>query len=117
PNVFAADLPMNLTTVISDLERMRTALSSQGGELAVASFVWLVHDGMRLDLTRHLAIYRYLNDTYWPISYALIRRMADFQNRVFRKYAESRRLAYVDIAGMFPQDPDLFDDAIHLKYE
>jgi hypothetical protein len=117
PNAFAPDLPMDLTAVVSDLERMRTALSAQGGELAVASFIWLVRDGMRLDLARHLSIYRYLNDTYWPVSYALMRRVADFQNRVFEKYARGRHLAYFDIAGEFPQDPDLFDDAIHLKYE
>ena len=46
-----------------------------------------------------------------------MRRMADFQNRVFEKYAGARGLPYLDVAGAFPQDPDLFDDAIHMKYE
>jgi hypothetical protein len=117
PDVFSAALPMDLRQVVSDLERMRTALSARGSELAVSSFVWLVHDGMVLDPARHLSIHRFLNDTYWPVPYALMRRMADFQNRVFQKYAAARNLPYIDIAGAFPQDPDLFDDAIHMKYD
>jgi len=116
PDVFASDLPMDLRQVVSDLKNMREALAARGGELAISSFVWLVHDGMQLDLKRHLQIYRYLNDSYWPISYALMRRMADFQNRVFEKYAQVERLPYLDIAERFPQDPDLFGDAIHMTY-
>jgi hypothetical protein len=72
---------------------------------------------MRLDLARHMAIYRYLNDTYWPITYAQMRRMADVQNRLFEKFARVNHLPFLDIAGAFPQDPDLFDDGIHMKYE
>jgi hypothetical protein len=115
PDAFAPVLPMDLKQVVSDLENMRRALAARGGELAVSSFVWLVHDGMTLDLKRHLTIYRYLNDSYWPISYALKRRMADFQNRVFENYARSEKLPYLQIANRFPQDPDLFDDAIHMN--
>jgi hypothetical protein len=117
PDVFSAALPMDLHAVVSNLDDMRTSLQANGSDLAVSSFIWLVHDGMRLDLTRHLAIHRQLNDTYWPVSYTLMRRMADFQNRVFEKYARVRKLPYIDIAGRFPQDPDLFDDAIHLNYD
>ncbi len=116
PDPSSRALPMDLVQVLSDLDRMRAALSPQHGELAVSSFMWLVHDGLRLDLTRHLTIYRYLNDTYWPVSYALMRRMADFQNRVFEKYARDRMLTYLDVAGALPQDPDLFDDGIHMTY-
>jgi hypothetical protein len=117
PDLAAPVLPMDLKQVVSDLNDMREALKPNGGELAVASFVWLVHDGMRLDLARHPAIHRYLNDTYWPITYAHMRRMADFQNRVFEKVARASDLPFLDIAAAFPQDPDLFDDGIHLKYE
>ena len=116
PGLAARDLPMDLNQVLSDLDAMRRALEAQGGELAVSSFVWLVHDGMQLDLKRHLSIYRYLNDSFWPVSYALMRRMADFQNRVFEKYAKTSAIPYFDVAAAYPQDPDLFDDAIHMNY-
>ena len=116
PNLSVRDLPMDLNQVLSDLRSMRRAVAPRGGLLSVSSFVWLVHDGLQLDLKRHLAIYRYLNDSYWPISYALIRRMADFQNRVFEKYARTAGIPYFDIAGSYPPDPDLFDDAIHMNY-
>jgi len=116
PDLSARDLPMDLNRVIADLDRMRGALAPGHGELAVSSFVWLVHEGLKLDLKRHLAIYRYLNDSYWPVGYALMRRMADFQNRVFAKYARTAAIPYFDVAGAYPQDPDLFDDGIHMNY-
>ena len=108
-------LPMDLPRVVSDLESMRTALAASGGELAVSSFIWLAHDRLRLDPNRHREIYRFLNANYWPLTYAHLRRMADFQNRVFEAYARSRSLSFIDIARAFPADPDLFDDAIHMN--
>lgn len=116
PDLSARDLPMDLDEVIADLDRMRQALAPGRGDLAVSSFVWLVHPGLQLDLKRHLPIYRYLNDSYWPITYALMRRMADFQNRVFAKYARVNGLPFFDVAALSPQDPDLFDDGIHMNY-
>jgi hypothetical protein len=116
PDVFSPSLPMDLPRVVADLESMRKALAGQGAELAVSSFVWLVRPGLRLDLNRQLTLYRYLNDSYWPISYALMRRMADFQNRVFERYATSKKLPFIDMARAFPGDPELFGDAIHMKY-
>ena len=43
-----------------------------------------------------------------------MRRMADFQNRVFERFAAARDLGFLDFYGEFPRDPDLFSDAIHL---
>jgi hypothetical protein len=57
---------------------------------------------------------RYLNDTYWPITYAHMRRTADFQNRVFENYARRDGLVFFDVAKDFPRDPDPFSDAIHM---
>ena len=85
-------------------------------ELVLSSFVWIVHDGMRLDLDRDLTLYNYLNRTYWPFTYAEMRRIADFQNRVFEKYARVHQLPFIDMAAEFPQDPALAGDAIHLRY-
>ncbi len=116
PDPDATSLPLQLPTVIHNLDVVRDATRKAGGRLAVGSFMWLVPDpDRRLDFPRHLAIYQYLNTNLWPASYAHIRRMADFQNRVFRAYADTRGdVAYLEIAGALPQDPDLFDDPIHM---
>ncbi len=114
PQIDRPDLPMDLTNVVRSLDEARTAVAPPHGELAVASFTWLVYDGLRLDLARDLNIFRYLNDNYWPVTYSHMRRMADFQNRVFEKYARVHGLPYFDIAGEYPRDPALFIDAIHL---
>ena len=115
PDASDRRLPMDLPRVVADLENMRATLEASGGELAVSSFIWLVHDQLRLDPKRHREIYRYLNSNYWPLTYAHLRRMSDFQNRVFESYARAHGLPLIDIARSFPQDPDLFDDAIHMN--
>ena len=117
PDVTRVPLPMDLDAVLANLDSMRTSLRDTGGELAVSSFLWIVYPGMVLDLSRHLPLYQYLNDTYWPASYAHMRRMADFQNRVFENYAKHDDLVFLDLARDFPRDPDLFGDAIHLTPE
>jgi hypothetical protein len=42
-----------------------------------------------------------------------MRRMADFQNRVFRLWAAENQIPLIDVAGQMPKHPDLYDDAIH----
>lgn len=108
-------IPLNLNVILADLETMRTSLTSSGGDLVIASFVWLVADGLQLDPRRDGSVYSYLNQTFWPFSYAHMRRMADFQNRVFAKYARTKGLDLIDLAGVYPRDPELFADAIHFK--
>jgi hypothetical protein len=115
PNPDDPRLPMDLPAMIRDLDSMKAALQPADGELVVSSFLWMVRDGMKLDLRLNMNIYDYLNRTYWPIPYAHMRRMADLQNRVFANYARSRGLPFIDIAREFPLDPDLFGDAIHMR--
>lgn len=113
PDIGRADLPINLSTILGNLDRIRAATRAEGGELALASFVWLVKDGMVLDPIRHRAILEYLNRGYAPFRYRDLERMAAFENRVFAKYALAHRLAFLDVARLMPRDPDLFVDAIH----
>jgi hypothetical protein len=80
----------------------------------MTSFEWLVYPGMTLDPQRDAFLFDYLNTKYWPFSYAHMRRLLDFQNRVFRKFASVHGLDFIDIAGAYPRDPRLFDDAIHM---
>jgi hypothetical protein len=115
PNPDDPRLPMDLPAMVRDLDSMRRAIEPAGGELVVSSFLWMVKDGMKLDLRVNMNIYDFLNRTYWPIPYAHMRRMADLQNRVFANYARARHLPFVDIAAEFPLDPDLFGDAIHMR--
>ena len=42
---------------------------------------------------------RYLNTTFWPFTYAHMRRFLDFQTRVFRKYAAVHHLDFIDVAS------------------
>ena len=113
PDLDFPALPVNLNTIQTDLDQMRTDLAAVNAELAVASFAWFAKDGMVLDPVRHRFILQYLNRTMWPFRYRDIERLAAFQNRVFKKYAASHHLPFIDVARDMPQDPDLYSDAIH----
>jgi hypothetical protein len=110
------NLPVSLTSIIRDLDHIRTVVAMSGGDLAVSSFFWLVYDGMKLDPVRNRFLFYYLNDLYFPYRYRDMERLAAFQNRTLRKFAETRGLPFLDIAGALPRDPDMFDDAVHAKY-
>jgi len=113
PDIGRPDLPVNLSTILGDLDRIRAATEAAGGELVLASFIWLVKDGMMLNPIRHRLILEYLNQGYAPFRYRDLERLAAFENRVFAKYAAVHHLAFLDMAKLMPRDPDLFVDAIH----
>jgi hypothetical protein len=100
--------------VLRDIDSMRKQMQTAGGQMALCSFEWLSAEGMALSPLRHEQIYRQLNTTLWPLRYADIRRIADFQNRVFRNFAERRGVPYIEVAERYPQDPNLFLDAVHM---
>ena len=116
PDIGRADLPVNLSTILHDLDAMRSASEQSGAELVLASFFWLVKDGMVLDPIRHRAILEYINRGYAPFRYRDMERLAAFQNCVFAKYARAHKLDFIDVARLMPFDPDLFVDAIHNTY-
>ena len=113
PDLSHPQLPINLPQLLSDLEATRNALTPNGSQMVVASIGWLVYPGMVLDADRDAAILTMINTTYWPFSYAHIRRYLDFKTRALRKYAAIHQLDFVDMADSFPRDPRLFEDAIH----
>ncbi len=106
-------LPINLPVIFDSLDRIKAWADASGVQMGLASFVWLAHEALRLDPVRHAGIDYYLNDRLWPMRYSDVRKVADFQNRAFDKYAQSRNIPFLDLAPSFPQDPDLFADAIH----
>jgi hypothetical protein len=114
PDLTHPHLPIELPHILADLELMRGGLEQGGADLVMTSFVWLVHPGLVLDPGRDAMLYDYLNISYWPYTYAHMRRFVDFENRVFRKYASLHHLDFIDVASAYPRDPRLFDDAIHM---
>lgn len=113
PSLDDSRLPVALPEILSNLDRIRAALAPHGGTLMPSSFFWMVYPEMVLDPSRDAFLYQYLNRDYWPFSYAHLRRYADFQNRVFAKYAAVHDLPFNDAASVYPRDPRLFTDAIH----
>ena len=110
-------LPTGLPGVIADFDAMRANLEQIDAELIPSSFVWMVWDGMRVRLPHQAILFQYLNQTFGVFTYAHMRRTADLQNRVFRNYAASRGLEFIDVAAHFPRDLDLVTDAIHNTIE
>jgi hypothetical protein len=113
PDLARKDLPVSLSEILADLGRIEATTEAVGGEMALASFKWLVDDGMVLDPVRHRFILEYLNFGYAPFRYRDLARLARFQNRVLEKYAKEHRIDFLDVARLMPSDPDLFIDAIH----
>lgn len=113
PDLGHPALPVDLGTILGDLDRIRGDLAAVDAELAVASFIWMARDGLVVDPIRSKLLWESLNVRYWPYRYRDIERLAGFQNRVFAKYAASRGLPFLDVAGGMPLDPDLFADALH----
>lgn len=114
PNLAHPQLPVDLPRLLSDVEATRQELVRNGSDLVVTTIGWLVYPGMVLDPDRDAAILNTINTTYWPFSYAHIRRYLDVKTRAIRKYAAAHQLGFVDAADSFPRDPRLFDDPIHL---
>ena len=115
PDLHDPRLPVNLPQILRDLDRIRTAAAAAGAETAVTSFMWLVYDGMTLNLARDYVLFDFLNRTFGNFSYAHMRRYVDFENRVFEKYARVHGLPFIDLASEYPRDPRLFYDAIHFS--
>ena len=113
PDLRRGDLPVNLNTIMGDLDSIRADLAKVDGELAVASFHWMAKDGLVLNAGRHKPIIEGLNVTYFPYRYRDLERLTNFENRVFKKYAAAHGLPFIDVAGHMPHDPELFSDAVH----
>jgi hypothetical protein len=114
PNIADSRLPVQLPQLLGDVEVARGEVASEGGALTLTSIAWLVYPGMVLDPDRDAGVLSLLNTSYWPFTYAHIRRYMDFRTRVFRKYAAMHGLDFVDSGTLFPLDPRLFTDAIHV---
>jgi hypothetical protein len=113
PDITRPDLPINLSTIIRNLDSIRTDLDAVGSGLSVASFHWLAKEGLVVDAARQKAIVDTLNIRYFPYSYRDLERMTRFEDRVFAKYDAKYGLPFIDVARYMPYDANLFSDAIH----
>src|SRR5262249_61684361 len=87
PDIGRPDLPLQLSTILADLDAIHRDAEADGTQLVLSSFVWLVFDGLRLDPIRQSAIYQWLNDHCWPYTYADLPPLVDFENTVYRRLA------------------------------
>ena len=115
----SAELPLSLNRILKDMDAIRITVRNRGGELVMSSFVDMIFDGMKMDPVRDANFHHSVNSNwrYWPASYAEVRRMADFQNRVFRKYAAIHQLPLLDIDAHMPRDPRFTGDGVHMDWE
>jgi len=116
PNLQKLDNGLALNRIVQHLSEIKQDADSHNVKMVMSTFNWFVYDGMVLDPARHRGLYGYLNRVYWPISYANMRRAADFQNRVFKTWAAENKAPLIDVTARMPRQPDLFSDAIHNTY-
>jgi hypothetical protein len=115
PQLDHPKLPVNLSAILIDLEKIRLAVEDGGADFALGSFVWLAYEGLRVDPVRQSWFLHFFNTRYWPYRYTDIRRLADFQNRVLQAFARTNELLFLKVAEAYPQQPDLFIDGIHFS--
>ena len=111
------NLPLDLPRIVHDLDDIVSTANRVGARVALLSFLWFAEDGLVIDPVDRAYFLDSLNRQHWPATYAEVRRMADFQNRVFARYAHSRGLTFIDYAARFPRDPQWFTDGVHLTAE
>ncbi len=119
PDIDRSDLPGNLSSILNDLHHISALSEKSSVRFLMSSFVWL--NGSEPEImshkTRHVEILSQVNRAFWPLSQPDIRRLVDFQNRVFQRFAALSKLDFMDIEGSLPRDPNLFTDGIHFTPE
>lgn len=104
---------LELGAICRDLDAILETLRGRDARLCVATFWWLAGDGMTFDAVWSNNTHVHLNRAYWPLSYAVIRQLADVQNRFFAAFAKARGVDLLDVGDALPQDERLSIDAIH----
>ncbi|MCA8976050.1 MAG: hypothetical protein KDC98_15110 [Planctomycetes bacterium] len=97
-----ADELLGLGDILRDLGTIRREVEAARARLLLCSFKWFVHDGLELDPVRGEQVYRHLNESMWPVSYANLRRLTDLQNRWFAAWAAANDVDFLDVAAAMP---------------
>lgn len=119
PDIGRPDLPMNLPTILKDLGRIASRSEAARVRFLVSSFIWLDSGESEIshDNPRHAEILSHVKRVFWPLPHQNVRRLTDFQNRAIERFASAKNVDFLDIAKIYPRDPDLFTDAIHFTPE
>jgi hypothetical protein len=104
---------LQLGPILADLDGIQLACSKARAKLVLASFCWMVEDGLHLDITEDRSVYSHLNGTFWPLRYEIVEALTDLQNRYFAAWAAARGVPFFDVAAQLPRDPQLYIDAVH----
>lgn len=104
---------LGMRPILADWERIEVESRAAGSQLLLATFPWVVREGMSLHPQRHAEIFNDLNIMTWPLSTAMLCRAVALQQAVFRTWAEAHAVPVLDIAARMPREPDLFIDGIH----
>jgi hypothetical protein len=106
--------PRWLQAVVRNVDRIEATPRRTGQRGVISSFLWMVPDSMS-GMASAIPRSRQHLTRFYPLGYADVQRLADYQNRVLRNWSKSRKIDFVDTAASFPYDPSLFADAIHLN--
>ena len=83
----------------------------------MSSFVWVVHDGMRLDIDRDLTLYQLSEPRLLAVHLRRDAAPGRFPEPRVRELRARAPAAVHRHGSDFPQEPALAGDAIHLRYE
>ncbi len=75
PDLSHPELPVQLGTILSDLDRIRADLARVDSEFALASYVWMVKDGMILQPKWNRLLWEDINLRRFPYRYRDIERL------------------------------------------
>ncbi|MCR9244250.1 MAG: hypothetical protein NXI31_04405 [bacterium] len=104
---------LDCAAIRGDLAAIKRLVEGADARLVLCTFWWLAEDGMLLDPVWAANVHVHLNRAYWPFSYAVIRELADVQNRFFRAWAKKNGVDLLDVGAELPQHEQLAIDAIH----
>jgi hypothetical protein len=113
PDLNRNDLPFELHRQIEDLKSIARDVKSIGAQFAMASYVAMVRDGLRLNPNKNRYLWAALNVEQAPLTYAEIRAAFDFENRVYRKLALTENWLFLELDSHYPKDPNHFMDMVH----
>lgn len=114
PHPDAPDLPLRLPEIVRDLNSLVSTMDTAHQSLVLCSFAMQVADSL-LSLAPYNLSYTYWLHDFLGYRTRDIARYHHFQNRVFKNYAASRSIPFIDVAAMLDTMPYAFSDGIHMN--
>lgn len=100
--------------LLGNLDRFNSIASSLRATPLVATERLCVWDDMVLTNSSSRYLFDVVNGaSFWPFSYANLRRMLAAHNGAIRSWAQANNVTLVDIDGLMPARPELCTDAHH----